>query len=443
VMKTSSTDMVEQIYASMIEWRRDFHKYAESGWLEFRTASLVASKLEELGFEVKAGKEVIDSNSRMGVPSDKILEENEKRALQQGADPKWLPILSGGFTGVVGILDTKRPGPTVGLRFDMDALDIEESNDSEHVPVSQGFESINKKMMHACGHDAHTSIGLGLANLLSKNKHELQGKIKLIFQPAEEGVRGAKSMVEAGVLDDVDLFFTSHVGTGIALGDVVSGTNGFLATSKLDVTYTGKAAHAGGNPEEGKNALLAAATAVMNLHGISRHSAGASRVNVGVLNAGSGRNIIPSLAQLKLETRGETTEINEYVLKNALNILNGAAAMYDVDLTIETVGEAKTSDSSEVLKEYIKKMLEPMEEVNAVLMDSPFAAGSEDATYMMEKVKTNGGLASYLIFGTTLAAGHHNERFDIDETVMKIAVTSFLKLLIELKHHQLFLSSSK
>ncbi|WP_180956551.1 amidohydrolase [Bacillus canaveralius] len=416
----------------MVGWRRDFHQYAESGWLEFRTASLVAARLEEWGYKVLAGKEVIDEDSRMGVPPHRYLNEHEKRALAQGADPNWLPVFSGGFTGVVGVLDSERPGPTIALRFDMDALDIQESHSEDHVPVKEGFVSVNPVMMHACGHDAHTAIGLGLARILSFNKQDLIGKVKLIFQPAEEGVRGAKSMVEAGVLDDVDIFFASHVGTGIPLGEVVSGENGFLATTKIDVTFTGKAAHAGGNPEEGKNALLASASAVLNLHSIPRHSSGQSRINVGVLQAGNGRNIIPSTSHMKLETRGQTTAIDEYMVRRVIKILQSSATMYDVDLDINVVGEAKTSDCSEVLKKYIEKILLKIAEVKNIRNGSPSAAGSEDATYMMERVKENGGVASYMIFGTTLAAGHHNEKFDIEESVMRIAVLSLSQLILDI-----------
>jgi aminobenzoyl-glutamate utilization protein A len=431
-MGTIETDLVKDIYPKMVEWRRDFHKYAESGWVEFRTASLVAARLEEWGYEIKAGKEVVDGNARMGVPPSSFLKEQEKRALEQGANPKWLPVFSGGFTGVVGTLKTNRPGPVIGLRFDMDALDIQEAKSDDHVPFKEGYDSINQGMMHACGHDAHTSIGLGLAKLLSDIKVELSGTIKIIFQPAEEGVRGAKSMVEAGVLDDVEVFIASHIGTGIPAGQVVSGANGFLSTTKIDVTYKGKAAHAGGNPEEGKNALLAAASAVLNLHSIPRHSSGQSRINVGVLKAGSGRNIIPSSAELKIETRGETSEINEYILQNALNIIKGSAVMHDVDVSYEIVGEAKTSDSSETLKAYIEEVASEVDEVDSVLSESPNAAGSEDATYMMDRVKKNGGLASYVIFGTTLAAGHHNEKFDIQEDSMIMAVNCLSKFILNI-----------
>lgn len=435
-MSRNFSQMVEEIYPTMVEWRRDFHKFAESGWVEFRTASIVASKLSEWGYEVKVGKEVVDHNSRMGVPPQSVLEMHEKRALEQGAKEEWLPYLSGGYTGVVGVLDTGKPGPTVGLRFDMDALDIQESNAEDHFPASQKFQSVNSGMMHSCGHDAHTSIGLGLARLLTGMKEELTGKIKLIFQPAEEGVRGAKSMVEAGVVDDVDLFIAAHVGTGVPLGEVICGSNGFLSTTKLNVEFSGKAAHAGAKPEEGKNALLAAASAVLGLQSIPRHSGGASRVNVGVLQAGSGRNIIPQHAHLKVETRGINTEVNEFMLESAKNVLNGAASMYGVDVEYDIVGEARTSDSSEELIEFMHDSIGNVTGVHSIVKSSSFAAGSEDATYMMARVKENGGLATYSILGTTLAAGHHNEKFDIDETVMKIGVESFLHILTSVKNRQ-------
>ncbi|UYZ14387.1 amidohydrolase [Brevibacillus sp. WF146] len=413
--------IVEELSPTLLKWRRDFHRYAESGWVEFRTASIVASTLQEWGFEVKAGREVIKPEARMGVPSEAFLRQQEQRALSQGAVAEWLPRLSGGFTGVVGILDSGRPGPTVAFRVDMDALDLQESADPDHLPAAEGFASVNANMMHACGHDAHTAIGLGLAYVLSRMKDDLRGRVKLIFQPSEEGVRGARSMVEAGVVDDVDLFFACHVGTGVPLGEVVCGADGYLATTKIDVTYRGVASHAGGHPEDGKNALLAAASAVLNLHAISRHSGGNSRINVGVLHAGSGRNIIPNHAAFKLETRGDTSEVNEYILSRAMDVIHGAAAMYGVQAEIDIVGKADSSSPSPELLPYIRAQASKVAGVTSIV-DTRNASGSEDATYMMERVKQRGGLASYLVFGTTLAAGHHNEKFDIDERVLGIGV---------------------
>ncbi|WP_141434249.1 M20 family metallo-hydrolase [Bacillus sp. 03113] len=429
-MITKLNAIVNEIYPEIIEWRRDIHQFAESGWLEFRTASLVAAKLEGWGFEVKAGKEVIKEEARMGVPSEEILFKHLERARKQGANEKWLESFVGGFTGVVGILDTKKPGPTIGLRFDMDALDLQESKDEDHVPFSNGYRSINDGMMHACGHDSHTSIGLGLAKTLSLLKSELVGRIKLIFQPAEEGVRGAKSMVEAGVVDDVDVFFATHIGCGVPLGEYVCGTNGYLSTTKLDVLFKGVAAHAGGKPEEGKNALLAASSAVLNLHSISRHSLGNSRINVGVFNAGSGRNIIPSSALLKIETRGDTSEINDYILMNARKIIEASATMYDIDVQIDVVGEAKSSKCSDELVQFVYETIQDVDGLQKVHLYSSESGGSEDATYMMERVKERGGFATYGIIGTTLAAGHHNEKFDIDETSMKLAVKTLGKLVM-------------
>ena len=115
------------------------------------------------------------------------------------------------------------------------------------------------------------------------------------FQPAEEGTRGARAMVAAGALDDVDYFTAIHIGTGVPAGTVICGSDNFMATTKFDVNFTGVAAHAGGKPEDGRNALLAAAQAALALHSIAPHSEGASRVNVGVMQAGSGRNVVPEI----------------------------------------------------------------------------------------------------------------------------------------------------
>ena len=356
-MIDTMSKITDSLYPSLTEWRRDFHKHAESGWVEIRTASIVASKLSAWGFEVKAGREVVNEEARMGVPDQNFLEQQEKRALSQGAIAEWVSHLSGGFTGIVGILDTGRPGPTVGFRVDMDALDIQESPSLDHRPKKDGFASINTNMMHACGHDAHTSIGLGVAYALSQIKEQLNGRIKLIFQPAEEGVRGANAMVEAGVVDDVDVFIAIHVGLGAELGELICGDLGHLATTKFDVTYTGKPAHAGVSPEAGKNALLAAATASLNLHAIPRHGEGKSRINVGVLQAGSGRNIIPSTAHLKVETRGETTAINEYMYQKALQIVEAAAVMHGVESRVKITGAAQSSEPSRTLLSYIRQQV--------------------------------------------------------------------------------------
>ncbi|MEK3857277.1 M20 family metallo-hydrolase [Cytobacillus sp. FSL H8-0458] len=403
-------------------WRRDFHRYPEGGFLEMRTASIVASILDELGFGLEMGRQVMAADYFMGKPNQEDTAAHYQWALENGAKKDYIEPFKDGYTGIVATMDTKKEGPTIAFRVDMDALPIHESEADSHFPQKEGFRSAVPNTMHACGHDAHTTIGLGLASLIAENKDSLKGKIKLIFQPAEEGTRGARSMAEAGVVDDVDYLIASHIGTGVPDGHFVASKNGFLATSKLDVTFKGVSSHAGGNPEEGKNALLAAASAALNIYAIPRHSEGATRINVGELHAGSGRNIIADKAVLKIETRGETTKINEYVKAQAEAVIAGSAQMYGVEYKIHTVGEAISAQGSEELASVLHACAQEASYIKESIFEDNSPAGSEDATFFMERVQQNGGQATYCIFGTELAAGHHNEKFDINEETMMNAV---------------------
>ena len=425
----------ENIIQQMIQMRRDFHRFPEVGWTEFRTASLIAHELTQLGYIVQVGKEVV-VEQRMGVPSADRLAKCYEQAKQNGGKLEFMEKMKGGYTGVVATIKGDKPGPTIAFRVDMDALDILEASHELHVPTQLAFRSENEGVMHACGHDGHSSIGLALATVLAQNREKLEGAVKIIFQPAEEGVRGAKAMVDAGVTNGVDYLLALHVGTGVPLGTVVAGSDGFLATTKINAIFTGRAAHAGAEPEQGKNALLAAASAILGLHSIPRHSAGASRVNVGTCMAGDGRNIVPANATLELEIRGENTEVHSYIHDQSLNVLKGAAAMYGVEVSYDVVGAAKTCSSSPELISLVEKAASTVKGVNEALGLTRFAAGSEDATYMMDAVQQQGGLATYSIFGTTLAAGHHHEEFDIDEAVLPIALNTMLEAIEQIYQHE-------
>jgi aminobenzoyl-glutamate utilization protein A len=412
--------IADGIEERVIGYRRDFHRYAESGWTEFRTASLVARRLAELGYEVRLGREVIRDEDRMGLPVPEALERHRQRALEQGGDAAFLQALEGGYTGVVGILQ-RGTGPTVALRFDMDAVDVEESRSPDHRPWREGFASVNDGVMHACGHDGHTAVGLGVAEVLMALKDQVQGTVKLVFQPAEEGVRGAKAMVGAGVVDDVGYLLGHHLYSGWQVGEIDPGRANYLATTKFDATIAGLPAHAGGRPHEGKNALLAAATAVLNLHAIPRHKEGATRINVGRLNAGTGRNVICPKAHLVVETRGATTELNNYVYDYAVRVLEAAAAMHDCTLDIKLMGSAQSASSDRALAERVRE--------NALAMgvfsirEPETGGGSEDLTYMIERVQRNGGLATNIGIGADLGGwGHHTAEFEFDERVLSMAV---------------------
>ena len=406
--------------------RQDFHKYAETGWFEMRTTSIIARHLTNLGYEVLLGEEVCDRQTRMGVPSDEALEKHYQLALEQGADPEFLPYTKGGMTGVVGILRCGE-GPTVAMRFDIDALGVVESDEPDHRPAAEGFASVNRGAMHACGHDGHATMGMGVAEVLMQIKDQLHGTVKLIFQPAEEGVRGAKSIVAKGHLDGVDYFLGSHM-TGRKPEDnsqLIAGSYGSLATCKYDVTYRGKSSHAGGAPHMGKNALLAAAAAVMNLYAIPRHGAGASRINVGKLVAGSGRNVIADEAFMEIELRGATTEINDYMIGYAEEILRNTAAMYGCSCEIRLMGAADSANSDEDFCRDVKRILSEKMGIRMSEQLRLHVGGSEDVSYMMNRVREQGGKATFMRVLSLMAGPAHNRRYDFQEEALATGVKAF------------------
>ena len=416
----------------MAAQRRDFHQYAESGWTEMRTSSIIARKLTELGYEVLVGEQVCKRDARMGVPSDEALAKAYERAIEQGADPEFVKATEGGMTGVIGILRCGE-GPTVAMRFDIDALGVNESNDEDHLPAKEGFRSVNPGVMHACGHDGHGVSGLGVAEVLMSIKDQLHGTVKLIFQPSEEGVRGAKSIVENGHLDDVDYLLGSHTtGMNDEGSDITPGSYGSLASFKYDVTFRGLAAHAGGSPHLGKNALLAASSAVLNLYAIPRHGAGASRINVGTLRAGSGRNVIADEAFMEMEVRGDTTAINEYMNEYAMRILENTAAMYGCTVEIKLMGAAESMTSDLPLCQRIADVCANKMGMKVSSALTIKLGGSEDFSYMVNRVQSHGGQATFMRTRSPLAAGAHNRKFDFDESYMTKAVKAFCGMAYDL-----------
>lgn len=407
-----------KIEEKTIARRRDLHRYPEAGWTEFRTASIVIETLQSLGYNVEFGSDAIDEENMMGVPSQVALEKQMQRAIGQGANPLLVEQMAGGKTGVVATMNFGKPGKTVALRFDMDCNDVMEAAEEKHRPYKEGFVSVNSGCMHACGHDGHTAAGLAVAEILAEVKDELAGTVKFIFQPAEEGVRGAKAMMMKGVVDDVDYLLGAHL-MKPKVGYLAYDVQGFYATSKFDAVFKGLPAHAGAAPEVGKNALLAAANAAINLQAISRHSAGSSRINVGTLHAGSGRNVIAAEAVIGVETRGATSDVNAYMYEQSEQIIKSAAAMYENEVSIIQMGSAAGGNNSPELSAFVGDVAKKIGifDTFEVLRD---IGGSEDCSYFMEKVQKNGGQAAYLIIGADIAAIHHNSYFDFDERALGI-----------------------
>ena len=409
-----------ELKAETIAIRRDLHKFPEGGFFEYRTVSIIIRYLRELGFQVRYGSDVLDVNRVLGMPSDSEMEFAKKRALSEGADDVIVSSIENGATAVVATLRGKGASerPVVAFRFDMDCNEITESCGDSHKPFECGYASAHDGYAHTCGHDGHVAIGVTLAKILSENSDKFSGTVKLIFQPAEEGVRGARAMVEAGVVDDVDYFLSGHIGISAKESKTIfTSTTDFLCATKFNAEFFGKSTHAGLKPEEGKNALLAAAQAALSLHGISRHSDGASRINVGVISGGSGRNVIPSYAQIQFETRGENSNINDFMKERARTIVEASALMYDVDYKLECVGDAESFVISDNFDEEIAELALETQIYDRVETRGSMNA-SEDCTAFMNRVASHGGKATYMMFGSNLASQHHTPTFDFDEQTL-------------------------
>ncbi len=428
---------VDRIEKELINLRRDFHAHPETGWLEMRTSAIIAETLSSLGYEVVTGKAVCKEEMRMGVPSEKQTREHLDILKNKSEEIKRIHLtkeMEEGHTGVIGILHCGE-GPEVTFRFDIDALPLQEEASLSHRPCKEGFASQYEGVMHACGHDCHAAIGLGTAKILSEMKKQLHGTVKLIFQPAEEGTRGAYSIVKAGHLDHTNYFVGAHVSSAYddKEADLIPGSYGALATTKYTVNFLGQSAHAGRSPEEGKNAVLAAAHAAVGLSGIARHSEGMSRINVGSIHGGTGRNIVADKAILTMEVRGETTKINEYMSRRACEVCQGAAIMEGCTCQIIKEGYAPSQTSDEELVERIAGIITkeyPEYKVSDILQVKNL--DSEDAGFMMNHVQEHGGQATYMRFVTKMESPQHTTAFDIDESVLKKGVVTFSSIAVNL-----------
>jgi len=423
---------LKKIYPQAVQWRRQFHKLAQPSWMEFYATAGVAEKLAEWGYEVKQGKDVVDPAKLLLLPDEQTLTEEYQRALKAGANEKYLAPAKGGLTGVVATLKGAKPGPVVGFRFDIDANEVMECYQADHLPYKEGFVSEKPGYAHMCGHDAHTAIGLLTAKCFAEHRDELCGTVKFIFQPNEENLSGAAAMVDMGVVDDLDYLLAGHVGVGLQeLGAVSFNIGNIMAMSRYEVTFTGRSAHAAGNPQQGKNAIHGACAAVVNLLGIARSSQGPTRINVGTIQGGTTWNVIPEKAYLRIETRGATTELNEYMTKRAREVIEGAAKMHDLEFEIKPAAVSFGGATSPELMPVAEKAAGKLASVKKVV---PYAElnGSEDVTVFMDRVQKKGGKALFALFGTPVGGGHHNSRFDIDEQVIFNAADFLLALHSEI-----------
>ncbi len=397
----------------MIATCRQLHRRPEEGWTEFETTWLVVQRLRSLGaFEVLLGTKIVCPQAVMG-RNPELVEAAVVRALEAGVPQSFIDETEG-YTGCVAVLDTGRPGPVTAFRADMDCVLVGETDDPAHLPNQEGFASERSGLMHACGHDAHTAVGLALARWLAGNKDRLCGRIKLIFQPAEEGVRGGAAIAASGIVDDVDQLIGAHVGTYAELGEVALCRGGFLASTKIDIHFEGTPSHAGADPQKGRSALMAACATAMMMQGISRHGEGTTRVCVGTLRAGEGRNVTPVHAVMQTEVRGATLAVNSYMVESVEAIVKGNAVAYGVKGWLEKAGEATTLEDSPELLAVIREAAEETPGVTRIV-DECRPSGSEDCTMLIRRVLEHGGRGTFFLYGCH-HNGHHRADFEIQDT---------------------------
>jgi len=408
--------------------RRDLHRHPEPAWCEFYTTARLIEELEARELDELLHGPVIHAAARRNVPDADTLAEWRQRARAAGANEAVLNRIGEGYTGAVAVVE-RGSGPTVALRVDIDALPITEADGDDHHPATAGFRSTTEGFMHACGHDAHATIGLGVLDQVLDS--DFSGTFKLIFQPAEETVSGGKPIAESGVLDDVDHLLALHIGLDHPSGEVVAGIDDFLAVRQFEATFRGESAHAGARPEDGDNAVQAMAAAIQNLYAIPRNSAGGTRVNAGRVGGGTASNIVPEAAFIEGEVRGETTDLMEYMWERAEHVLNGAATMYDCAVDIELLGDAPSAHSDAALVSVVDRVARRTAGVERVVKGDSLG-GSEDATYLMERVQDRDGTAAYVGLGTDHPGGHHTPTFDVQEADIAVGIDLLAGVVEEL-----------
>jgi len=393
----------------LVAQRRRFHAVPELGWREFETTKAIVKQLTDLGYQVTSGPCFLKDAYRLGL-SDQ-------------------PVANEGDTGCIAVLETGRLGPTVCLRVDIDALPILEAEEN-HRPADEGWISSEKGIMHACGHDGHAAIGLGVARALAPLRSTFCGRLLLLFQPAEEGGRGARAVIEAGRMTDVDLLLTVHIGLGLPSDTIALGVSGFLATRKYRVSLKGRPAHAGKAPETGNNALLAGCQLALALQGFAQSSDAGTRVNVGTFQGGTSLNIVPDRAVLGFEIRASTTPQLEDLDRHCRIAVEHISAAYGVASQIELRGEATDWKNDTDIINWAAQANTATGAFSAAVQSFDFGA-SEDATLLARTVAGAGGRAAIFVVGADLASGHHTQHFDFDEEVLPRSVLLLASLIAD------------
>ena len=383
-MKINIKKEIQKISEHIYSYRRDFHQYPELSFQEYRTAETISKHLESFGIEHRTGV---------------------------------------GKTGVVGEI-VFGDGPTIALRADMDALPIQEVGDLE-------FKSKNEGVMHACGHDGHMAILLGAANALSKNKKLKKGKVRFIFQPAEEGAGGARYMIKDGCLDQVDEIYGLHLWNYQPVGEIGVKNGPIMAAADMfDIIIKGKGGH-GATPQGTVDAIVVASNLITMLQTIvSRNTNPLDNtvVTIGEINGGQNFNVIADEVRLTGTTRAYTENNRNMIKKRMQDIIDGVSKSFGAEIVLKyKEGYPPTVNHEDPTK----LVLEASSMVVGKGAGYPYLSmGGEDFSYYLQKVP-----GCFFFVGSApdknniLSTPHHCSHFDIDERSLLIGASVYVNLI--------------
>ncbi|MEO6000781.1 MAG: amidohydrolase [Chitinophagaceae bacterium] len=401
---SKKADALEQ---KVIAWRRDFHEHPELGNHEVRTSEIIAKYLQSLGFEVKTGIAT---------------------------------------TGVVGILKGGKPGPVVALRADMDGLPVIERTPVPFASkVKTTYNGQEVGAMHACGHDSHMAILMGVAELLSSMKKDLHGTVKFIFQPAEEGVPagergGAEEMVKLGVLDNpkVDVIFGLHINSQTEVGTITYRPGGTMASiNDMQIIVKGQSSH-GAYPWSSIDPIVVSAQIINNLQTVVSRNLNVTEnpgvVTIGAIKGGNRSNIIPEIVEMLGTLRAMTKEDEEMIIARVKQVATktAEAAGATATVTIPYSSHYPVTYNDPALTEKMLPTLQATAGASNVVLKPP-VTGAEDFSFFQEKVP---GLFFFLggmpKGGDKLKApSHHTPDFFIDESGFTLGVKALCNLTLD------------
>ena len=382
----SIRELAKEYKPYAVKIRRDFHMHPEPSMKEIRTSDRIVEELESMGIECKKAA----------------------------------------GTGVVGIVKGKGPGKTIALRADIDALDLQETNDVSYKSQNPGF-------MHGCGHDGHAAGLLTAAKILKEKADTFDGRVKLLFQPGEETAKGALKLIEEGELDDVDGIFGLHLWNDAPVGKVSIEAGPRMASAGIfNINVTGKGGH-GSMPHQGVDAVLVGSAIVTNLQSlVSREISplDPAVVTIGIFNAGTRFNVLAGEAYLEGTTRCFSMEVNDSFESQIQRVVEKTAESYRAEAVLDYNELVLPTINDPAMSAIGERAVEKIAGKDALITYEK-TTGGEDFSFYLKKAP-----GAFAFVGTKNEEKiplypHHHPKFDIDEDAMEVAAALYAQYAVD------------